>query len=91
MANILLDAGCLLIITAIELTQDDLEIVKAVVNPERIEVVWVGEEVTTDIATDLVISQPGNVAEAVDSIKTLCRTKELFLNPGSTFTRLKAF
>jgi bifunctional enzyme CysN/CysC len=80
-ANILLDAGCLLIITAIELTQDDLEIVKAVVNPERIEVVWVGEEVTTDIATDLVISQPGNVAEAVDSIKNLLQDKGIIFKP----------
>jgi bifunctional enzyme CysN/CysC len=80
-ANILLDAGCLLIITAIELTQDDLEIVKAVVNPERIEVIWVGEEVTTDIATDLMISQPGNVGEAVDSIKNLLQDKGIIFKP----------
>ena len=59
----------------------ETEIVKAVVNPERIEVVWVGEEVTTDIATDLVISQPGNVAEAVDSIKNLLQDKGIIFKP----------
>jgi bifunctional enzyme CysN/CysC len=80
-ANILLDAGCLLIITAIELTQDDLEIMKAVVNPERIEVVWVGEEVTTDITCDLVISYPKNVEESVDSIKNLMQDKGIIFKP----------
>ena len=59
----------------------ETEIVKAVVNPERIEGVWVGEEVTTDIATDLVISQPGNVAEAVDSIKNLLQDKGIIFKP----------
>jgi bifunctional enzyme CysN/CysC len=74
-ANILLDAGCIQIITAIELTQDDLEIVKTVVTPERVEVVWVGGEVTTDIAYDLIIPDPQNVDAAVNRIKGMLQEK----------------
>ena len=70
-ANVLLDAGCILIVTAIDLSQDDLEIMKTVVQPERIEVVWIGEEMATDIAYDLLIPQPHQVEEAVDRIKGL--------------------
>ncbi len=80
-ANILLDAGCILIITAIELTQNDLEIMKTVVNPEHIEVVWVGEDVTTDIAYDLVISLPQNVDDAVDRIKGILQERGIIFKP----------
>lgn len=81
MANILLDAGCILIITAVELTQDDLEIITTVVNPERIEVVWVGEDVTTDIACDLVIPHPESVEEAVDRVKRLLQERGIIFKP----------
>jgi bifunctional enzyme CysN/CysC len=81
MANILLDAGCILIITAIELTQDDLEIMKTVVNPEHIEVVWIGEDVTTDIAYDLVIPHPEIVDEAVDQIKGMLQERGIIFKP----------
>jgi len=81
-ANILLDAGCILIITAIEIGQDDLEIIKTVVNPERIEVVWVGEEVTTDIAYDLFIPHTENVEEAVDQIKRMLQERGIIFKPG---------
>jgi bifunctional enzyme CysN/CysC len=81
MANILLDAGCILIITAIELTQDDLEIIKTVVNPEHIEVVWIGEDVTTDIAYDLVIPHPEIIDEAVDQIKGMLQERGIIFKP----------
>jgi bifunctional enzyme CysN/CysC len=80
-ANILLDAGCILIITAIEITQNDLEIMKTVVNPERIEVVWVGEDVTTDIVYDLIIPHPQNVEDAVDRIKDMLQERGIIFKP----------
>jgi bifunctional enzyme CysN/CysC len=52
-SHILLDAGAILIVTAVELDRDDLEIIKTVVENERIETVWIGEDVTTDIGCDL--------------------------------------
>lgn len=80
-ANILLDAGCILIITAIELTQDDLEIIKTVVHPECIEVIWIGEDITTDITYDLMIAHPENGEEAVNQIKDLLQDRRIIFRP----------
>ena len=74
-ANILLDSGVILIVTAIELTQDDLEVIKTIIDSERIEVVWSGEKVSTDILCDLIIPDPWNVEESVDMMKNLLRER----------------
>ncbi len=76
-ANILLDAGVILIITAIELTQDDLEVIKTIIDSERIEIVWSGEKVTTDISCDLIIPDPWNVEESVGMMKNLLRERRI--------------
>jgi bifunctional enzyme CysN/CysC len=70
-ANILLDAGIVLIVTAIELTHDDLEIIKTVVSPEMIYVAWVGRELTTDVRCDLIIHDAHDIDDAVARIKGL--------------------
>ena len=62
-AHILLEAGVILIVTAIALTQADLEIIKAAVDPGRIETIWIGEEVTTDLTYDMHLPG-GDEAEA---------------------------
>lgn len=70
-ANIILDAGMILVITAGELTQEDLEIIRTAVGPDRIETVWVGDHVTTDVACDLVVSPDESAPESLDRIKRL--------------------
>jgi len=80
-ANILLDAGIILIVTAIELTQDDLEIIKTIIAPDKIETVWAGENVTTDIAYDLRLHQPDNVVESVDLLKSHLQDKGIIFRP----------
>jgi bifunctional enzyme CysN/CysC len=70
-ANIILDAGMILVVTAHELTQEDLELVRTAVDPDRIETVWVGDTVTTDLACDLVIAPDENTVESLDRIKRL--------------------
>jgi bifunctional enzyme CysN/CysC len=80
-ANMMLDAGSLLIVTAQELSQDDLEIVKTTVDPDRIEVVWVGDSVTTDIACDLVLGEQEAQQEGVDRIKRLLQDKGVLFRP----------
>jgi bifunctional enzyme CysN/CysC len=80
-ANILLDAGALLIVTAQELTQQDLEVVRTAVDPDRIEVVWVGERVTTDLACDLVLGDDETGTEGVDRIKRLLQDKGVLFRP----------
>ena len=51
-ANLMLDAGMILIVTATGLTQSDYKIMKTVVERE-FEIIWVGKEVTTDISADM--------------------------------------
>lgn len=80
-ANILLDAGIILLLTAAELTQDDLEIMKTTVSPEKIETVWIGENVTTDIAYDLQLTQHDNLDESVDMLKSYLQDKGIIFRP----------
>jgi bifunctional enzyme CysN/CysC len=80
-ANLMLDAGAILIVTAADLTQDDLEIVKTTVDPSRIETIWVGDAPTTDIASDLQLSEREAGAEGVDRLKQLLRDRGAIFRP----------
>jgi len=80
-ANIMLDAGAILIVTARELTQDDLEVVKTAVDPDRIELVWVGDRVTTDVSCDLVLGEQEAESEGVDRVKRLLQDKGVLFRP----------
>ena len=52
-ANIFLDAGMILIITAVELTQADLELFRVVVDSTAIVPIWVGNGENSDLAPDM--------------------------------------
>jgi bifunctional enzyme CysN/CysC len=80
-ANLMLDAGVILVVTAAELTQEDLELVKTTVEPERIETIWVGDRVTTDITCDLVLTDPEQELDRVDRIKALLQEKGVIYRP----------
>jgi bifunctional enzyme CysN/CysC len=80
-ANLMLDAGVILIVTAAELTQEDLELIKTTVEPDRIETIWVGDQVTTDITCDLVMTDPEQELERVDRIKGLLQDKGVIYRP----------
>lgn len=51
-AYLMLDAGMILIVTARELTQDDLDLINTTIGPGKTEVIWVGPDVSTDILVD---------------------------------------
>ena len=70
-ANLMLDAGMILIVTARSLTQADLELIKTTVNPERIETVWVGEPGSTDLVYDLLLGDRESDEEAVERVRAL--------------------
>lgn len=80
-ANLMLDAGVILIVSASELQQEDLEVIKATVDPERIDVVWVGDKVTTDLTCDLVLTEPEQDSERVDRVKGLLQDKGVIFRP----------
>ena len=73
-ANIMLDAGVILVVTAAELTQEDLDVIGVTVDPERIETIWLGTEPTTDIAVDLLIDAPDD-ADALGRLERLLQSK----------------
>jgi len=80
-AYIMLESGMILIVTAIELNQDDLEIIKTVIDPEKILTVWVGEDITTDISYDIHISDYGKVEEAMNMIKSELQDRGIIFKP----------
>ena len=79
-ANLMLDAGIILVVAAAELTQDDLEVIKTAVQPDWIETIWAGENITTDLAVDLQLPG-GAVAEAVDQLKAHLQDKGIIFRP----------
>ena len=74
-ANILLDAGVILIVSAAELTQEDLDIIRTTVEPALIETIWMGDRVTTNIEVDLHLPSDDNLDDAFHRIKGLLREK----------------
>ncbi len=79
-ANLMLDAGIILVVAAAELTQDDLEVIKTAVQPDWIETIWAGDSITTDLSIDLHLPG-GAVPEAVDRLKAHLQEKGIIFRP----------
>jgi bifunctional enzyme CysN/CysC len=79
-ANLMLDAGMILVVAAAELTQEDVEVIKTAVQPDWIETVWAGETITTDLVCDLHLTG-GEVPEAVDRLKAHLQDKGIIFRP----------
>jgi bifunctional enzyme CysN/CysC len=80
-AHMFLDAGLILIVTAVELTEDDLKIFKTIINPNQIETIWVGNQVTTDIHFDLQV--PGDDEHLESSV---VQVKRMMQDHGIIFS-----
>jgi bifunctional enzyme CysN/CysC len=81
-ANILLDAGLIVIATAIELGQGDLDLLRTSVGADRVWTAWLGDEVTTDLASDVVIPTSVSTADAAGRLKQLLRDERLIFSPA---------
>jgi bifunctional enzyme CysN/CysC len=80
-APILLDAGVILIITAIGLTPGDLEKIKTAIGPGRLETVWIGENVGSDISYDLQIPVINSEQTTVNAVKELLEDRGVIFKP----------
>ncbi|OHD69165.1 MAG: adenylyl-sulfate kinase [Spirochaetes bacterium RBG_16_49_21] len=80
-AHLMMEAGIILIVTAIELRQSDLEIIKTIVNPDKIETIWIGEQEATDLAIDKHIENAKNVDEIAGIIKETLQEKRIIFKP----------
>lgn len=56
-ANLMLDAGMILIVSAQALTAEDLELLETSVDSSRIQTVWIGDRASGDLICDLVLSE----------------------------------
>lgn len=72
-SHLFLDAGVILIVTGVELTQHDLDLIKVPVNPDEIITVWAGADVTTDIDVDVHIPTPTDHAAGAEQVKSALR------------------
>lgn len=80
-ANLMLDAGAILIVTALELTAEDLETIKAGVDGDRVTTVWLGDAAGSELPSDLRVSASVPEAEAADQIKSLLRDSGVLFRP----------
>jgi bifunctional enzyme CysN/CysC len=74
----MIDAGMILIVTAIEFSREDIELIRTSVESDNITVVWVGNRVTTDIEADLIIDAPEDVGLSVGKIRRHLEGKRVF-------------
>ncbi len=75
--NILLDAGLIVLATAVELTDEDLQLVRTSVGPDRVWTAWIGDTVTTDLTCDIVLSPADAQADGVARLKRLLQEQRL--------------
>ena len=76
-AHLFLDAGVILVASAIELTQADLELVRTILPRHRVLVIWAGDRVTTDIPFDLRVDDEESVEHAVSRVKVALQERDV--------------
>jgi bifunctional enzyme CysN/CysC len=77
----MLDAGVILIVTAAELRQQDVEVIRTSVDPDRIETIWVGDHVTTDLEASVILSVAAHPDGEVQRLKTVLQEKGIIFRP----------
>jgi bifunctional enzyme CysN/CysC len=70
-ANILLDAGMIVIATAVALTQEDVEVIRTSGGSDRVVAVWIGDRISTDLSCDLLMTRQEAEADGTSRLKTL--------------------
>lgn len=78
-ANLLLDAGIILIVTAIGLTGKELEIISDVVDSDLIEVIWLGDK-SSDISA-MHVPNLDELDMTLDKVKGLLQDKGIIYKP----------
>lgn len=80
-SNILLDTGTILIVTAVDLTPDEIELIKATVSVDRIQTIWIGEEVSSDMVLDMHFTEIESEDDSVNKIKGMLQDKGIIFKP----------
>lgn len=80
-AHLFLDAGCILVITAVELSQADRKLLETVVDADKLKVIWLGGDPTTDIVPDHIFPADHAVDQASLWIKRLLQDQGFLYRP----------
>jgi bifunctional enzyme CysN/CysC len=72
--HLLLDTGHILIITAVELTQEDVDTLRAMLPDQPLITVWVGDE-NTNLKSDLILSGEEQLEERVELVQALLNAR----------------
>jgi len=67
-AHILLDTGLILIVTALELQTDEMELIKTVIEPDKINTIWIGDD--TNLSYDIKIEELSDIEQTTELIKS---------------------
>jgi bifunctional enzyme CysN/CysC len=70
-ANLFLDAGMILIVTAVDLTQADLNVFKTVIDEDKIATIWLGDDCCTDLIYDIRLENGDQIEQAAVKVKRL--------------------
>ncbi len=81
LANIMLDAGIILIVSVIELSKADIKQLMTGINYEKIETVWLGDDITTDADIDLQLPSGFSPDKTVARIKEHMQKKGIIFKP----------
>lgn len=81
-AHLFLDAGIILIITADDLRESDLDLIRVPVNPADIVTVWIGDEVNGALHPELTLPSEANAPDAVTSIRSILRRRGAIFSVG---------
>ncbi len=77
-ANLLLDAGVILLVTAAELTRADLDLIQTAASPDRIVTVWLGGHRPTDLPVDLELGTELAPEDGVARLRALLAERGAF-------------
>jgi len=75
--HLMLNAGMILIVTVVDLAQDDIRFIKLAVQPSKMGIIWVGENVTTDIKYDIKIDDISNMQQALVDLEELLESMDV--------------
>ena len=80
-ANLMLDAGVILIVSAQALTRAEIDLIRTTVDPARIQTVWVGPREPGDPACDLELRREQSADDQVKDIRTLLVKSGVLFDP----------
>ncbi|HPS02594.1 MAG TPA: GTP-binding protein [Candidatus Sumerlaeota bacterium] len=80
-AHLLLDAGVLLVVTAVNLKRVELDLIETTVGEDRMVVVWMGGEAPSDVACDLRLDNTHPLDDQVDKMKAVLQEKNIIFKP----------